>query len=50
MKETGKDVFLWDDESTNIEFKRKTSNAIIGFEIQRKNGEVVKVKNDRSTR
>jgi hypothetical protein len=43
MKEIGKDSFLWDDNSTKIQFLRNISNAIIGFEIQRKNGEVVKV-------
>jgi hypothetical protein len=46
MKEIGKDLFLWDDESTKILFIRNKSNAIIGFEIQRKNGEVVKVSKD----
>jgi hypothetical protein len=46
MKEIGKDLFLWDDESTKIEFKRNKSNAIVGFEIQRNNGEVVKVNKD----
>ena len=46
MKEIGKDLFLWDDESTKIQFTRNKSNAIIGFEIQRKNGEVVKVIKD----
>lgn len=46
MKEIGTDLFLWDDERTKIEFKRNKSNAIVGFEIQRKNGEVVKVNKD----
>ena len=46
MKEIGKDLFLWDDESTKIQFERNKSNAIVGFEIQRKNGEIVKVNKD----
>ena len=48
MKEIGKDQFIWDDNATKIQFLRNKSNAIAGFEIRRKNGEVVNVsKEDR---
>ena len=43
MKEIGKDLFLWDDGNTNILFVRNNKNIIIGFEIKRRNGEIIKV-------
>lgn len=43
MKETGKDLFLWDDGNTHLFFVRDNKNRIVGFEIRRKNGEVIKV-------
>ena len=43
INEIGKDLFLWDDGNTNILFLRNNKNIIIGFEIKRKNGEIVKV-------
>jgi len=42
MKEIGKDLFLWDDDNTKLQFIRNKANEITGFEIHRKNGEVVK--------
>lgn len=43
MKKIGADLFLWDDGNTKIQFTRDKNKVIIGFEIRRKNGEVVKV-------
>ena len=42
MKKLGKDEFIWDDNGTRIVFRRDGKNAITGFDIVRKNGEVVK--------
>ncbi|HEY0031572.1 MAG TPA: trypsin-like serine protease [Bacteroidia bacterium] len=43
MERTGEDLFLWDDQSTKIQFFRDSGGAIAGFKILRKNGEVVNV-------
>lgn len=47
MKEIGKDLFLWDDNSTKIQFIRDNKSIINGFEIHRKNGEIIKVVKDK---
>jgi hypothetical protein len=43
MKQIEKDLFIWDDDATKLQFFRDKSNSIVGFEIRRKNGEIVKV-------
>ncbi len=43
MKEIAPDNYLWDDGNTRIVFKRNPEKKITGFEIRRRNGEVVDV-------
>ncbi len=47
MKEIGKDLFLWEDGNTKLQFVRNADRLINGFEIRRMNGEVVKVNKNR---